>query len=914
MITHHLVDKAIEEIRKRPANYEYFFNKLNSPDWFEPLRLRGFFCEPPEPVVEADTIRFPIWPESRYLLRMAAIPDCQARIVEVALTIPETKNVRVHEDLVAIACLVSSKTAVRFAPKAIMWLESPYKLLLPEKLTALVSHLARGGEANTAIMLARKLFALFPDPRWEEVKRGGEPNSWLEPRAPVDDAEYERLLHACINDLVQASGKEALNMLADLLDKAVEFSAPNGRKSAPEDSSEIWRPSIEGSGSRGADLGNALVSAVRNAAESLARQEPSNLTGIVELLEARPWEIFQRISRWLLGRIFAGLDDAQRETVLLWIDAGPSSAAPEATSAIKKRVWQRDHFNSVAQCLYGDWERRYSELVKDIGEPVPVDDTRERIAVFYGPTSPKAAEDLMAMDTDGLVTYLMEWRPSGVWDGPSVNGLTRALRTAVAGDPERFSRDAAKFKQVSGPYVAALLSAFRENVERKAIISWEEVACLCRWVVQQPQEPEDTEWDSLSAWRGARKAAADLLRHGFQIVEGCVPYNLRTEVWDVIKALCADPNPSPKFEGRYGGSNMDPVTLSVNTVRGEAMHAIIDYAFWVRLHLEMSGEKKLGLSAMPEVREALEEHLSPERDPSSAIRSVYGQSLFRLAVVDLRWIRSQAHHIFPSDPSVRELRDAAWQAYLIWSHPSASGMEQIWTPLLEILKPEYSRAIEEMHSKPMDGLPWEKWEEHLGEHLMVFYAHGKLDLDPRDDFIARFFEKAPGAVRAHALAFVGRSVGSETQAVPPQILSRFQALWESRMKEAQESGEPMESRQELTTFGWWFVSGKFDDAWCLEQLRRTLDLVRTVVPDHLVAERLASLVSSYPLQAIRCLSGLIEGDRHGWGVLGWREHARAALQSALASLNTEAREAATNLIHVLGSRGHGEFRDLLIGQ
>ena len=64
-------------------------------------------------------------------------------------------------------------------------------------------------------------------------------------------------------------------------------------------------------------------------------------------------------------------------------------------------------------------------------------------------------------------------------------------------------------------------------------------------------------------------------------------------------------------EQRYGGSNMDPATLSINTTRGETMHAVIRYALWVRRHLEKEpdAEERLAkkFDEMPEVREVRKE-------------------------------------------------------------------------------------------------------------------------------------------------------------------------------------------------------------------------------------------------------------------------------------------------------------------
>ena len=66
-----------------------------------------------------------------------------------------------------------------------------------------------------------------------------------------------------------------------------------------------------------------------------------------------------------------------------------------------------------------------------------------------------------------------------------------------------------------------------------------------------------------------------------------------------------------------------------------------------------------------------------------------------------------------------------------------------------------------------------------------------------------------------------------------------------------------------------------------------------------------------PRQAIECVRLMIEGDKEGWGILGWREHARTILRTIIQSANAGARQAAVDLVHRLGARGYREFRDLL---
>src|SRR5439155_12548840 len=71
----------------------------------------------------------------------------------------------------------------------------------------------------------------------------------------------------------------------------------------------------------------------------------------------------------------------------------------------------------------------------------------------------------------------------------------------------------------------------------------------------------------------------------------------------------------------------------------------------------------------------------------------------------------------------------------------------------------------------------------------------------------------------HLVEDIGRllSASAEPDAVH---CDRAKALWSSRVSTT--AGAPArDQREELEQFGWWFTSGKCDDAWMLEQLVRS---------------------------------------------------------------------------------------------
>src|SRR5215211_4426576 len=86
----------VAQLLKESPLRRYFFERLERPEWLRPLEEEGYFSTPPQPSRdEEDRIRFPLWPESRYVARMAnQAPEVVADILH---KMPATDNIRVRE-------------------------------------------------------------------------------------------------------------------------------------------------------------------------------------------------------------------------------------------------------------------------------------------------------------------------------------------------------------------------------------------------------------------------------------------------------------------------------------------------------------------------------------------------------------------------------------------------------------------------------------------------------------------------------------------------------------------------------------------------------------------------------------------------------------------------------------------------
>lgn len=957
------VGTAIPELRDLLQHIplrKYFFEKLRDARWLQPLADSGFF-DNPDPVTRdpvRGTSQFPLWPESGYLARMASHdPDT---VLRIALRLLDTENINIHENLADAALAMPAPMAAEWVKRETRWIERQDRLyfLLPSKLGSLITHLARGGQIETALDLAAVLLRVLPGSMAEAKSETEIPLQLAqEPRSRLETGDYQEILKKHFPEVVKMAGVKAFDIVSGILEAAICLSRRRGQGKEHEDLSYIWRRAIEDHAQdRVHTLKNVLVSGVRDAAELLAQGNRVNIQELVSILESRPWRVFHRIALHLLRRFpdaapdlvtarllnrslfdmpgvrheyvlllrqcFDALMAEQQRVILGWIDEGPDlmefaqeqrrltgKEPADEDLARWKRRWQRDRLAWLHPHLTEYWKQRYEALVAEFGEPEHPE-FGTYITSWTGPTSPKSAGDLRAMSVDDIIDFLSSWRPEKQPMSPSPEGLGRLLEAVVSEGSDRFAANAERFQGLDPTYVRSLISGFREAVKKSQSIDWPAVLGLCRWVMEQPRENHgrsSAHRDTDPDWGWTRKSIAELLSAAFDEGVATLSFDLRQTAWLILSPLTDDPEPSPEYEAHYGGSNTDPATLSINTTRGEAMHAVVRYGLWVRRHFERLPDAadriQRGFDEMPEVRDVLDKHLDVARDPSLAVRAVYGQWFPWLVLLDKSWARNNVGRIFPSGESEKRYRDAAWETYIFFCSP--------YDEVFEVLRDQYAATIERLDASREEIRQLGDPDDRLAEHLMTFYWRGKLNFGDPDGILAEFWRKASDPIRGHALSFTGRSLYQWKDIVPLQPLQRLKALWGGRLTAAKEVATPDNYIAEMSAFGWWFVSEKFEDGWAIKQLDESLKIAGKVEPEETVVERLASLSQNMPREAVQCLEALVKGDKEGWSIHGWREHMRTILGTALREADPETRIAAENLVHYLGSRGYFQFRDLL---
>ena len=183
-----------------------------------------------------------------------------------------------------------------------------------------------------------------------------------------------------------------------------------------------------------------------------------------------------------------------------------------------------------------------------------------------------------------VVEFLTSWIPPEGLMRPTPEGIARVLTKTVEKRPNDFGEVVREIKGLDPTYVRAVLEGFEKALEAGLPIDWKSVLELMETALANPNtstsphqrelEDRDPDWD----W--TRKSSASLLQKAFESEVQIIVDPRRT--WKVLDALSWDPDPTPEYEAQFGGDNMDPLTLSLNTTRGRAMHAVLAAAMWAK--------------------------------------------------------------------------------------------------------------------------------------------------------------------------------------------------------------------------------------------------------------------------------------------------------------------------------------------
>jgi hypothetical protein len=914
-----------------PADTTYFFSRLTSSSWIDPLVAEGRFATPPEVVHEERGVRFPSWPELEYLNRVAA--DAPALAASVLALIPATDNQRVHLDMVEVALQLPPSSIRDWIRAEIQWFASQNSLwlLLPERYAELAARLADHQELALACELTKSLLAVIPDPSWESgEKRYFHPV----PIGRMDGWDYRKATETITLAFAAQADENTLAVMCGLLADALRLSSAAENREPPVDYSFIWRDSIEDSERRDSDLRDILIDSVRDI--SVAVAEKVGCERVVALLHEARWDVFRRIALHVVRRccvesasalracvlseeafndpsirheyvllLQAGFErilEADQNTLLGWIERGPNRDAMRARhdAATDDEIqawvehWQRDRLAPLKDVLPAQWQERLAELVDRHGAPEFDLNSHTSGVNWVGDLSPLSSEQIKTLRGDDLCRFLREWVPGEERGQPTRAGVVQQLNALDEAFFVTHARDAASWSDLHPAYIAALLRGLEKTVSAEIQIEWDSVLSLCESVARFEGTADDYRWAKLSV--------AALLIAAFNVNDTALPYAARDRTFDVIDALLT----GSLNEGSevHVSADVDYLTAGINSVLGKAVEALIREAVWVkRIETTSDADAQWQFDERaPSMSRRLRDLVRTQCDLPLHTRAIFGAQLSPLVWLDRDWVSSERDALFPSDETHADHRRAIWSTYLRYGHP--------YGKILDLFEDQYALAIANLprEVEERDGDRDESFR--VAEHLMTYYWQGYLPAN--GPLMRAFLRDAPARLRRHALEYIGRSLHRSGE-VPAEPLALLRDLLSRRIAALASTGEVAVKEGiivELAGYGWWFTSGKFEAKWALDALLVCLRNGVGVDPLYSLTEALVRLAPEFQVEVAEVVRRLIDGPRADYIVSASALELRQVLAELATSDDATVQAMLAATVDRLLSHGYVQFRNL----
>ena len=922
MIDAEMVAKVRKTIGKSGLNYAYFFDNLSSPEWLEPLAKEGFFDAPPAArAVEGGWV-FPIWPASRYLVRMADLAP--EPVCEIVLAMPESDNLRVLDDVVDCARSLPPRLAGGVAKKVAAWLADGDDILwfLPENVASLAQHVAQE-MPEASVALVHQLVALRPS---EDPRPFGPPL-----RSRTQPFEFERILSEQIPTMAQPLGVSLLEALCVELDRAIALVEDDQGPAPRDDDSHWWRPAIERhSQNSERDPRSPLVGAIRGVAVALLDEHDDG--EVLATIERHPWKVFRRIGLnlrssdcsldptgvtqallseslrtdvafhreiyWLAAECFKKLREESQQEFLANVELDAARRAKSATRedgevAARRLMWRR--LWPIRNDLTGGWRERLETLKAEFGSPEHPDLLSYSTSGVVGTTSPLSAEEMREKGRDGLRVFLIEWVPGGdELSGPSRSGLGAELATLAASTPAFLYPP---FEHVGlGPtFVRSILDGWKTYADSDCL-DWDAVFPLMEYAASQAERSPNqvpTAWrDGDPDWDWAKKTAIALLERGVE--EGSpspLAQTYRKRVWKLVTTLVGY-----RRLADWDGQESDPSIahhVAINSVGPSALRLAVSYGLWIMRDVETQGSEWPGIGSVPELAELIETELG---DPALSIPSsaMLGFLFPWLVVLDEAWAESLVEGLFPDGGRQQARYRAAWFGYIRYNRP--------YDVCFRLLRGVYQRSAVDLNA--LDPEEDSEIFRAMARHVAAFLWRGLLQ--SRDELTLRLCEERRGVAFSEFLSTLGRWLSEDGPPIEATVLERLQATWDwlrSCVQEGELQATP------LSQFGWWFHSGRFETEWVLGELELAARLGGGVVVPRLVLKELARVSGTAPGAALRAFEAI---ERHGADSLALytgSEAIQAMLREALA--DPTAAEGARRIANRLLAKGYHEYRSLI---
>lgn len=755
--------QALVEGLKHDWNLQWFaFADAESIEasWLGKFSEHGLLLSPPEVERRGSNISARGWPTLRFLkLRAEDYPTEVAGALESF----ESDNWWVVADSLDIAASLPRGLAepliVRFLN---LWASTPVSWMRADLLTDAMSRLVGAADADRLVRQAVFLVAnrVLTDSQLEyEYEETISP--WLLTTPPT--------IAPAVLDGIEAA----------LAARRAEVRLPSARRLGLRSESgglllDTWKEALDRE-----PLGSTLLRAVRLYDSSSASrrsmglraldrvlQEGPELAGSLEMLERCASDL-EREDDWsvraslveVVAHHFDHLGVDTSSSLLKW---GRAQAASEER---RDRYDARDLLLALEDAIGPEDRLVLQNLIEELGAAPTESDLPIGVASVVRPESAVPLDDLLRMNVNelrGVIQHPPVASGTSFFGGPSLEGLGTVLRACIQARFDVLLPDLAILAGVVQDTTIAhsLVSGAREAVragntpdggQAHLLAFAEEMSRVVNGWVEAGITAEPLGYGVQSVTRGL----ADLLEAAEEwLFTERAP--LGSRITQHLEWLLDSPDPSDDYEREYGGANMDPPTLAINSTRGSALLAGLKF---LSLYWGTDGAPRDELTI--ELERVVQQVAIAERSP--AVRSGLGMYLSQVVTYWPSLLDGNEAELLPIDDNDAILWEAVFATHIRFQQPFRLAARR--------LREHFELAVERVASERCPYLA--SSAERLITHLIVLAMPRADDADEWQELLFRALEHSPSGSAAQALNELGHAARVERLDIPREWFEQF---------------------------------------------------------------------------------------------------------------------------------------------
>lgn len=923
-----------------------FYSKLQNPHWVAALAKEGAFTNPPDTEVMPDgMVRSDPWPEIDYLVRMASAVSSD--VADALEPIADGNNQWLRRGIMEAALVLAPADAARLVLRIREWPgdELANFRIDPRDVAKVIVNLLEGGQHRKGMQLADAYFR--PQPPGEKRRYGmpeplaGIESYWYAEELPivakalgtsrlgtlvgwlktyqehsnlsVGEKHYDMsqswrpLIHRSREHGAHEIGDSLVDAVREALADSTEDSLKSLRRMLEDDQPLLRRIALD-----------ALTDAIEGVKDKSALHAQELTPGETELvaavervladesfIEGVYWAEYMPFMRacfsWRAAIDLTPFFDSVRSGPLdlrgeRYCQKSDASQEADARREDRGRRWRHMMLTLVGgETLPKDLQEMRAELDADYGVLEVNDQTidLEIRSGWIGSMSPIDADAMRAMSDKELIGHLLAWHPApNSWMGSTHEGQGRVLTEVLTTQPGRFVARTEDLKTLRPTYIRAVVRGWKAALEAGKPVPWEAILLMCEWMVGLSDDAKvDSEghpFDDDPDYRNLKFEGLQLLEAGFAVGSGGRTAGISEvdadRVLAVLEKFAEHPEPTPEHEAEYGGTNMDPLTLSLNTIRPVAIRTLI------RL-VNRSPET----AAASEALAVLEHHIA-DHDPSLAVAAAIGEGTGRLYDSVRSWLEERVRAIFGETIPTTRYQQVALSTALAIHH--------VHMALIKLLREPLMLMIQEMPDVEfVTG-----WRSHnrtfpqlIGDWVVIAMIGGDMDYD--DPLAQAWFARADAKVRGEVLGHLGWQI-TQWSTVPDDVLQGVAGLWDRRIAHVKHHPE---EAAELAGIYWLARSEKYEVAWWLPRLEYASSVVANFETHGMIGERLAAASQVDPATTLRVVENILAGveSSSSRGEYDLMEHAvPQVLASALDTSEPSLQRSARDLMNRLGDAGY----------